>query len=323
MLAANQDLLARQWAIAKVLTKRPPRQRCMVCVSPLTGARSFVHRGVPYAFCGACGHLQCLADPPLGYPSGQQDFGQIYPPLDAAVYRERTNRIYRPKLEWALRVGAALGLGDLLARSWIELGSGAGNFIAALREAGAGQAGGLEADARLVRQAEEALGEPVVRHWRGSLADAVAENPAEIYAAWFVLEHCFEIPQFLAALRQRPTGTTFLFSVPMVGLGTLLESAFQSHFARSLDSVLHLQLFTEDSVRHMLDQAGYEAKAEWLFGQDADDLYRCLAARLAERGSTTVFHGEMERLAKVLSGLQQVLDRVRLCDARHVLAVKS
>jgi methyltransferase family protein len=322
LLTANDELRSRQRAIAAALAGMPVRRQCLLCAAPLASAQSFGHRGIPYVFCDTCRHLQCAVVPPPGYPAGQQDFAAIYPPLDAAQYRDRTARIYRPKLEWARRAAAALGLGDLLARSWVEIGSGAGNFVAALREAGAARVVGLEAEERLVGRATAALSAPLVQRFEDSLAEAVERHPADIYVAWFVLEHCIEIPRFLTALRRRPPGTVFLFSVPMVGLGTLLESAFDGHYARSLDSVVHLQLFTERSVAYALDQAGYEAVAEWVFGQDADDLYRCLAAQLGARDPGDAFGPEVARLVGALSGIQQALDRARLADARHILAVR-
>jgi hypothetical protein len=323
LLGADEQLQSRQRAITAGLAGRPARMQCLVCTASLPGVANLHHRGVPYVFCGKCRHLQCAIEPPRGYPAEQESFADIYRALDVAEYRDRTNRIYRPKLAWALRAASALGTRDLLARSWVEMGSGAGNFMAALRDAGARRITGVEADDRLVERAAAALGEPLVRHCKASLADAIAQHEAEVYVAWFVLEHCFELPQFLAALRRKAAGTIFLFSVPMVSLGTLLESAFEGHYARSLDSVLHLQLFTESSLGYALQEAGYEAMAEWVFGQDADDLYRCVAAELARRRTAEAFAQEVERLSEALSGIQQALDRARLADARHILAVRK
>jgi hypothetical protein len=56
-----------------------------------------------------------------------------------------------------------------------------------------------------------------------------------------------------------------------------------------------------------------------LFGQDADDLYRAVVAKAAHRTSQTI----LAQLAGALSELQGVVDRARLSDSRHVLAVRS
>jgi len=171
----------------------------------------------------------------------------------------------------------------------------------------------------LVAQASAILGDGVTDHFSGSLGEAVRAYPAEVYAAWFVLEHCLETAALLDALRDRPRGTVFMFSVPTYGLATLLESACDGHYARSLDSVLHTQLFTDRSIEFAMTRAGYEIKAEWLFGQDADDLYRALIAR-GEQGAS---QAAIARLGDALSEIQGAVDRARLSDSRHVLAVRS
>ena len=319
LVEQSRTLLDRQRKIAEGLHNRPLRSGCIVCRGTLIDAQSFSHRGIPYVTCQICRHIQCSVEAPENYPYKEQDFADIYRPLDPKAFADRTARIYQPKLDWALRAGEAVGLGNLLARRWVELGCGAGYFLSALRNAGGAHISGVEIEPPLIRQATAVLGDGVVSHFNGSLADAVRQHPAEVYAAWFVLEHCFETASFLDALSECPSGTAFMFAVPTYGLATLLESACDVHFARSLDSVLHLQLFTDQSIRHAMASAGYEIKAEWLFGQDADDLYRAIAV-LGKRGAP---QAELERLAAALSDIQGAIDRARLSDARHILALKT
>ena len=322
MLKENDALLARQRAIAATLLDRPARSQCLVCAAVLAGAPSFVHRGIPYVLCRSCRHVQCAVDAPAGYPQGQQDFADVYIPLDPAAYRERSDRIYKPKLDWALRAAKTAALANLLERSWVELGSGAGHFVDVLHRAGAKNVLGLEAEEALVDRSVHVPDERRVRRYGGSLADAIRQHPAEIYAAWFVLEHCFELREVMAALDERPRGTVLLLSVPMLGLATLLEVIGDAHFARQLDSVVHLQLFTENSLARLLDLAGFEQRAAWVFGQDADDLLRMIAVGLAAKGNRPIFGPEIDRLLAACSWIQQAIDRAHLADARHVLAVK-
>jgi hypothetical protein len=322
LIANNADLLARQRRIMAVLRDAPPRRHCILCDAALNGSKGFAHREIAYRVCDSCGHVQCATKAPTGYPYHEQNFTDIYRPLDAHAYAQRTERIYLPKLDWVLRAAKAIGLGDVLERSWVELGSGAGNFLAALRAAGASQVMGLEAEAALVEQASTMLEQPLVRHFSGSLVDAVRAHPADVYVAWFVLEHCFELAEVLKVLSERPSGTLLMFAVPTLGLSALLESAFDSHYARSLDSVLHLQLFTECSIRHAMDRADYEIRAEWIFGQDADDLYRAIVTQVAGGTSGEALGRKLNRLGAALNGIQQAIDRARLSDARHILAVR-
>ena len=322
LIGDNAELLKIQTRIARALSGRPERDCCVLCSEAIASAPRFSHRQVPYRVCQTCGHLQCALLAPAGYPYEEQDFSSIYRPLDQAAFADRTARIHTPKLQWALQAGLAAGLGDLGRRHWIELGSGAGNFIDALRKAGVDQALGLEAEPRLVEQAVLRLGAPLVKAFEGSLAEAMATHPADVYAAWFVLEHCFDLPALLAALRQRPSGTLFVFSVPTLGLASLLEFAFPGHYARSLDSVLHLQLFTDRSIRYAMDMAGYDIAAEWIFGQDADDLYRAVTVQMAQLDPFAALRTDVGRLLAAVPAIQEAVDRSRLADSRHVMAVR-
>jgi hypothetical protein len=319
LIEQNRMLLERQRRIAATLHGAADRTFCILCTEPLGGSLTFQHRGIPYSECFTCGHIQCSVQAPDNYPYSEQDFADIYRPLDAAAYAERTSRIYAPKRDWSLRSAKAAGVGDLVERSWVELGSGAGYFLSALRAGGASTIAGVEAELPLVAQASAILGDGVTHHFAGSLGEAVRAYPAEVYAAWFVLEHCLETATLLDALRDKPRGTVFMFSVPTYGLATLLESACDGHYARSLDSVLHTQLFTDRSIQFAMARAGYEIKAEWLFGQDADDLYRALLAK-GEQGAS---QAAIARLGEALSEIQGAVDRARLSDSRHILAVRS
>jgi len=322
LIEGNSALLANQRKAALELEGLQRRSRCLLCDGECADVPRFQHRGVPYIECPACGHVQCGLQLPVEFLSRHQRFTKIYPPLEINAYNERTERIYRPKLDWLLRAGEQSGLGDLTGCAWFELGCGAGNFIHALQARGVTNVGGLDAEAMLVDQANGMLKEQLVHSFAGSLADAVKNHSSDIYVAWFVLEHSFEIREFLAALSEKPRGTIFAFSVPTFGLAALLESAFGSHFARSLDSVVHLQMFTDRSIRFALDQAGYEIKAEWLFGQDADDLHRAVVTSIPDPESTNLLREQLQLLAKAVPGIQAAIDRVRLSDSRHVLAVK-
>jgi SAM-dependent methyltransferase len=324
MNSENTALLTRQRTLSQALSRGAIRERCSVCEAELAGAERFIHRHVPYSSCGVCGHVQTSALPPASCLSDEQGFHTVYSTLSPGDYARRTALVHGPKLDWLLEAGEQLGIrrDAMLARSWVELGSGSGNFIDALRRAGARQVTGFEADPILVARAQAALAADVVRPFRGSLADAIRQYPADCYAAWFVLEHCLEIPELLRALRDLRAGTLFAFSVPVMGLATLLEAAVDGYFARNLDSVLHLQLFTDRSIRHALNLAGFEPCAEWIFGQDADDLLRMLVAGLTDKYPPALLASETKRLAAASDDLQHALDRHRLADARHVLAIK-
>ena len=288
-------------------------------------ANSFVHRHIPYVRCPFL-RTRAIVDAAsrgLGYPYTLQDFADVYRPLDPGAYRDRTERVYLPKLAWLLRAAEATGLGNLLDCSWVDIGCGAGYFIDALRRSGASRVVGVEAESALVQQANSALGATIVKHFDGTLAEAVRQHQAEVYVAWFVIEHCLELGDLFDALRECPPGTAYLrFQCLTYGVAALLEGALEKHYARNLDSVLHLHLFTDASIARAMKEADYEIKAEWIFGQDADDLYRSIVIPLGGTQFAEAMADEKARLLGCLSDIQAVIDRARLSDARHILAVR-
>lgn len=320
--------LRREREVAALLARGEPRAACCLCGEPLAEGGRARHRDVPYVFCRGCGHLQSER-----LPSPEHDealarlnpFHAIYPQADSQAYQSRVDRVYRPKLDWILASGAQAGLSreSLLERRWLELGCGAGYFLKALRDAGCRSFGGVDGDERLAEAANSALGDGCVSRHAGGLAEAVRASGAGAFAAFFVLEHLRDLPDLAAALRAKPAGTVFAFSVPVFGLGAMLESGFDHFFARNLDSGVHVQLFTDRSIARFLADAGYAAVSRWVFGQDASDFIRMLLGRVGGLYPPEILESAGAGLLGLQDELQAVFDRNLLADSRHILAVRS
>ena len=304
-----------------------PRPWCCVCRAALEHAPTFIHRGQSYKRCGECGHVMIGCLPPEGYPhSGQGGlaYSAVYEKQGDAATAKRRSLVYQPKLEWVLSQADLLGMTrqSLLDARWVELGCGDGQFLKCLEEAGASRFTGFEADPALVGRAEAALTAGSAVHSRIPLSDVVRATQADIFAAFFVLEHIPDVHDFFTAFSDKPQGTVLAFSVPVFSLATALESAFDVHAPRNLDSVLHTQLFTEASIRRCMEIGGLEPVSQWIFGQDAADLRRMLMQALARVYPEQMLQEVDERLALMEEGLQNVVDRACFCDARHIVAVR-
>ncbi len=323
---ADADRRRMQRQVSVALTKGTPRLRCVLCGNPLSAAEVFLHREIEYSSCLTCGHIQSRMEPPPGYPHshGGPGFPDVYPSLEPGEYASRRDRIYRPKLEWILGCHAEVGLtqGQMIEKRWIELGCGAGYFLSALQEAGVKRFLGIDSDPKLVESARSAVGGDRVRHYEGALSEALAGTDVDIIAAFFVLEHLADARAFFENLRAHKRGTVFAFSVPAFGLAAMLESAFDVHSARTLDGILHTQIYTDRSIRHGLDLAGYEMAGQWVFGQDAIDFQRLLVVSLERRYGPRMMGFVSETLGRIVDPFQSVLDRGGLADARHVVAVR-
>lgn len=318
----------RQRVLASMLLTASPREACLLCGSSFVNADEFVHRGVPFYRCGQCRHIQTQVQPPEGYPhtiEGGLSFGTIYPQLSAEEYSNRTQRIYRPKLDWMLRVLTEelnYSPEHICDMCWVDMGCGAGNFLAATEALGVRQCAGFEADAQLVQAGQEHLHTAVLDHFTGSMTDAVHQYRANIYTAFFVMEHVENSRAVYEAMQSWPSGTVFAFSVPVYGFAALLENIFSDNYARNLDCVVHTQMYTEDSIAYALNMAGFDIVAEWVFGQDAEDVRRVMLSNLVGKLQGAMFEEAQRRLSELLDPLQQCFDKLHLADQRHILAVR-
>lgn len=328
MAADSQQRFHKQAQTAKFMATFSERQNCACCGSKLSGVH-FAHRGVEFVECDACGHILSKNEPPSGYPqefSESTAFSCIYPELTEEAYRSRRARIYAPKLDWILSVLADLGLSkkQMLEKRWLEIGSGAGYFVSAAIEQGIGRIVGLETDEQLVASSRRQRPNVPVRLWRGTFDNAVREFDADIYCSFFVLEHVGNLAPVWEALREKPPGTVFAFSVPLFGFSCLLEQAFPNRYARNLDGVVHTQLFTESSLSYAMETAGYHMAGEWIFGQDISDLSRLLKESINPGlASSRIFALLSQKLSRAQDPLQAALDGNKLADQRHLVFVKA
>ncbi len=327
-LRDEQTLFQRQAALSSMLAERPLRAQCLLCAMPVEDAEHFIHRGVPSIRCHRCGHVQTAVVPPEGYPhkvEGGLAFGAIYPRLSPEQYHNRKQRIYTPKLAWISRIlTEELGYTteEIRSRHWADLGCGAGYFLAALHDAGIVHKAGCDADEQLVALAREFVPDAHTEVFGGQLGDVVRRWKADVYTALYVMEHIATPMSVYKAFAALPPGTVFVFSVPVYGFSCLLENIFDTNYARAYDTVVHTQVYTEQSIEYAVDAAGMDIVAEWVFGQDAEDLRRVMLARLAGKLPESMMNEARQHLAELLDPLQQCFDNFHMADQRHVLAVK-
>jgi len=327
-LQENKELLDRQNRISSALSSCSNRLHCVVCHAALEKPILFKHRLTDYVKCLVCDHVQTQKLPEQGYPTHIDDgvpFNQVYSRLSPEEYASRKKRIYQPKLDWLLDCSQELGMErqEIINLKWFEFGCGAGYFLSSLSDVGAQNISGVEDNRALVEIANEALSGQVVKRSDKPLTEVVSENKANIYVAFFVLEHVEDTKEFFEMLGCCPKGTAFFFSVPTFGFSTMLENCSESYFSRNLDSVLHTQLFTDSSIKYCLEHAGYEMKAQWVFGQDSDTLYRMIMVALSKKYPKALLKEVEKDILKLNDPIQHVIDKHYLADARHILAVKK
>lgn len=314
------SILAEQRELVRTMPVMGVRQLCLLCEGQLAGAFEFDHRSTCYIGCPRCGHIQAR-DSILETPG--LDFEDVYPKVDEAAWKSRRDRIYGPKLEWILEALAELGTGREVALRlpWLEIGSGAGYFLGALVNSGASHIRGVDANEVLCQRSRQALGVDLVE-CTSDLAKVVRRSDACVYASFFVLEHLSKPGSLLDALAAKPSGTVFAFAVPTFGFAALLEAIHGEHAARSLDNIVHRQLYTDSSISYLLQRIGYEPVSRWVFGQDAVDVRRAALVGLRAVSRGPVPESWLKAIDALVDPMQQAVDRAMFADARHIVAVK-
>lgn len=318
----HQELLERQKSIVSTLKHEKKRITCIVCDKKL-GDTKFLHRELTLISCDVCGHIQTLIKPPSGYPENEGlGFEKIYPVLSEEGFKNRKERIYRPKLNWIIRCLEKLGScsEDLKQKKWVDLGCGAGYFLSALHDYGIEDCIGIDSDKALVKEGNKQLARKNCIWDDSKIEQTLNKYKADIYTSFFVLEHIENSYQFFQTLKQLPKGTVFAFSVPVYGFSCLIERTFEDKYARCFDGVVHTQIFTEQSINYALELADFELAAKWVFGQDASDLIRNIITH--EGMDVDFFNMYKEKLANLNDALQEVFDRSELADQVHVIAIK-
>lgn len=326
MFPVDAQRLQTQRDTARIMEDSEFRNNCVLCEIHLGNVDMFTHRDIQYAICDNCGHIQTRKRPPEGYPHQSEKalrFETIYMPINDTEYRSRALRIYQPKLDWLLDTANQWGdVSDLKQLKWVDLGCGAGHFLWILQQAGVNQIVGFEDNVSLRNTANQMLDAPLVQAAGETLVASVSETEANIWTAFFLLEHLERPARLFEAFSQKPSGTLFCFAVPVFGFATVLESAVEGFFARQLDSVLHTQLYTERSIEFVMASYGFEILGQWIFGQDGCDLARMLFLELHGKYPANLLKNVKKRLFEMADGLQHVIDKACFAETRHVLAVK-
>lgn len=324
---AKEDIILKKENITKrQLRKGKERIKCILCNAKLTGD-NFLHRKIEFILCGNCGHIQTKFQLPNKYPfeDSGSNYKEIYPKLNKKDFLDRRKRIYEPKLKWILDCFKKSGIDSVKFRkkSWIELGCGAGYFLSTLNSYGISKFIGIDTDRHLLNIASNQVDSEKLELNKRGLDFILNGTDADIYVAFFVLEHIENLNSFFKSLSNKKKDTIFIFSVPMFGMTTIFENVFQHSFARLFDCVIHTQMFTDKSLKYSLNLADFEILGKWIFGQDASDIIRMLDKEYQfSSKSKTVLDNYSIRLNALIDDFQHVIDRHELSDQIHIIARK-
>jgi SAM-dependent methyltransferase len=235
-------------------------------------------------------------------------------------YQERTDLIYRPKLDFLLENLSPADEVELL-----DVGCGSGYFVYAALMANI-NAFGIDINQTMIDSGNQQILhlknlEPLTYVGESKYFEIIANTTASVISAIGVIEHLRRPELFFNAF-QSSKAQYLYFSVPMFSLSVIIENVMQGVFPRQLSGG-HTHLFTEESIQWILRNWGLDSVAEWRFGTDIMDFYRSIRIEAEARGGSKKFMELIDGgLLKNIDKLQETLDNSHFCSEIHCLFKK-
>ena len=322
---ANQDWSDLAHSIGALYCKQPLRDGCVVCGMKF-GEPSFIFHESPYSFCTDCGHLNGHHEDTLEFTARLYEMSMnrtvdVYMDQTHESFMKRVHDLYYPKVNFMCE-----GLRDFdedpMALRYVDLGAGAGHFVAALREVGLINAIGYETSKELVEGTNALFGEEFLRHNEmGGLNEIVTTVEADLIAMIFSLEHVPALRSFLNALRLNPHCRYFYFAVPTVSPSIALEVLYPHVMPRVL-GLGHTHLFSNQSIDRMCREFGLQRVAEWWFGSTAFDFHRSISYQLGERTETRGLNSMWnDMMLPLIDDLNLIFDKHQFSSEVHLLTL--
>ena len=166
----------------------------------------------------------------------------------------------------------------------LDLGCGAGQFSAALLQAGA-EPVAVDVAREALRRAGERVPGLDLRHWQAGEPLPLADGSVDAVWAGEVIEHVADVAPWLSEARRvlRPRGT-LLLTTPHHGRGTLLRvalsrRAFAEHFEPRSD---HVRFYSPATLRALLVDFDFDV-TELCLGGGLPGLRSTILARAVRR----------------------------------------
>lgn len=329
----NAEMLERSNFLANLYTRQPIRKNCKICQSPLSEQTDFLIRNVIYKICKNCGHLNGGFDDTTSYAekiyesNDPKKYGQNYINLNTNGFEQRTSEIYKPKVEFLFSALQSQNESPVSLK-YIDIGAGAGHFLAALHKQGIPHPQGVEISSILVSSGKEHLaacapGAKLQKIDNSNLVEAIYSSQCDVVSMIGVLEHLPNPHEILEAFSKANSCRYLFLSIPMFSPSVCIESAFPAIAPRHLEGG-HTHLFTEKSINWLARFYGWTSVGEWWFGADIIDLLRAISVTLHGQNSASKLEALWQQWldSETVDSMQLILDQKKSCSELHILFKK-
>ena len=308
--------------------QQPKRVHCKNCDKKLS-ILSFEKLGIGYSICKYCGHLNGLHEDTEKFCNfiytlnEGKNYAKGYHEQDKVAYDKRLQEIYIPKAQF-LMDSLHEQNEDTESLAYTDLGAGSGYFLWALYEIGLKNIVGYEVSKSQIDFAHKMTGQEfIIQHQLHEILSIVQHLECDVVSLIGVLEHVQQPSDLLEALSINKHIKYIYFSLPLFSPCIFFEMIFQDVYPRILTEG-HTHLYTNASIEYFCKEFKFNRIAEWWFGLDIIDLYRCVYMKLGNSEKTNKMLQEWETIFfPLLDDLQLVLDQNRASSEVHFLVKKN
>ncbi len=325
-LKDNDFLLKKQNKISLLYKKQPIRKFCKVCMKKIKG-EFFINHGIKYIKCKYCTHINGKYQDTIKfsnkiYLSNSINYSKNYRSINKNSFILRQKKIYNPKADFLKKI-----LKNNMRSKILDFGCGSGYFVSSLIDKGFKNVEGVELSKNQISYGKKIFkkinkDQNILKYCeRANIDEHIRTTNANCITLIGVLEHLVDIHSLLKNIYKNKNIKYIFLCVPMFSLSCLIENSFSSIFNRHLGGG-HTHLFTEKSLKYLMQKYKFFENAAWWFGTDFPDLHRSLLVNSIKKNSKAL-NCLTDDFVRIIDDLQLALDKQKLSSQVHIVFKKK
>lgn len=324
----NNKHVLKQREISDIYTKQEKRLNCKNCDHPLRETCDFTKDKIGYKICPTCTHLNGAFKDSAEFcqivytDKGGKTYAENYNSESLENYQYRVSSIYAPKAEFLYTSLKNLNASPAQL-TYLDFGAGTGYFVSALDSMGLKNIWGTEVAVSQVELGNKMIGKDLLTvHNLEDTTNFLRSANADVISLIGVLEHLQNPREALGAIKDNKKIRYLYISVPLFSLSVYIEMLSDHVFHRQLHGG-HTHLYTEDSLKYLAKEFGFEIASEWWFGTDMVDLYRNLFINLEEKNTSKILKQIYQNMmTDLIDCMQLEIDKKKYSSEVHILFKK-
>lgn len=324
----NEKHLKKQKKISEIYIKQPERLACKNCDNILDDENDFIKDNIPYKLCKKCTHLNGAFEDTFEYcqaiysNDNGKDYSENYNSETLENYKYRVCSTYIPKAEFLFNTLKNENKNPSELK-YLDFGSGSGYFVSALNTLGVKNIFGSEVSKNQIELGNQMIGKDLLSlHNLEETENILKTSDVNVISFIGVLEHLQEPRKALRATLENKNVEYLYLSIPLFSLSVYIEMLSDNVFHRQLHGG-HTHLYTEQSIKYLVNEFGYEIISEWWFGTDIIDLYRNLFVNIENKSTSNLLKNHYKvMMEELIDCMQLEIDKKKYSSEVHIVLKK-